>query len=278
MRVDAIDHIHFLVPDLERARALFGAVAGEAFSERYGGPRLNAWAYYHNRGSLDLFEPIDLQKPILAQPVGRYGIAGFALRVGDLDAALPRVGEMGLRVRSRIGSEEFGFGKVLLQAQLEPEDTYGMLVEIVQRGLPDDPLYCAFPDVVDHLEIHVRDLSHAVALFGRLTGRPFSPPRIDPALDATVSICDLGLRIVQPGSPDSPVARDLDRFGEGVRAIAFSTADIHAVVVRAGALGLHPLRRSPGFAEFAATDFDALAIRLIARKAGPFDTTTVGMA
>lgn len=264
MKVEAIDHIHFLVPDLERSRALFCGLAGNDVSARYGGESLNAWAYYHNRGSLDLFEPIDRATPVMGLPVVCTGAIGFALRVADLEAALPEIAALGLRVRSRFGSEEFGFGKVLVQAQLEPEDTLGMMVEVVQRGLPDDPLYCAFPGVVAHLEIHVRDLGRAIVLFEALTGRQFSAPTIDDIPGAITSFCDLGLKIVQPASQDGPVAYGIAHHGEGIRAIAFRTADLDGAVAGAGSLGLQLLRRSPRLAEFHTADFDGLTVKLVA--------------
>ena len=39
----SLDHVHFAVPDLARAQALFAPFLGGSFTPVYGGPELNAF-------------------------------------------------------------------------------------------------------------------------------------------------------------------------------------------------------------------------------------------
>lgn len=274
MRVDAIDHLHLIVPDLEKAKALFSALIGGEFIGPYGGEPWNAHAVWYNRGSMEIFEPIDLGKPVLGgHSSRRRGIFGMAFRVPDLDVSIPRAEALGFKVWSRFGSEDSGFGKMIVQAQFDPADTFGTILELAQRQLPDDPLYSAFTEVIDHVEFYVHDLSRAVDLFASLTGHAFSTPVMDQDYQALSTRNDLGVKLTQPASAGSPVAHSLSVLGEGIRALALVTSDLDSAIAKAQGAGLHLAQRSAEQAVFQPADFIGLVIRLVTPQA----TSTSGI-
>ncbi|HLS80779.1 MAG TPA: VOC family protein [Steroidobacter sp.] len=239
MRVDAIDHLHLLVPDLEKTKALFTALIGGDYTESYGSEDWNVWSVWYTRGGMEIMQPRDPSRPIVGGHRGdRMGVFGMAFRVGDLDAAIPGAQALGLKVRSRMGSEEAGFGKWIVQAQFETRDTMGVSIELAQRQRPDDPLYSAFRELIDHVELYVHDLPRAVELFSALTGWEFpTPARVD-ELEAITTMNGLGVKITQPLSAASPVAASLASRGEGVRTLALTTPDLEVGVAMAQAAGL----------------------------------------
>jgi catechol 2,3-dioxygenase-like lactoylglutathione lyase family enzyme len=271
VKVEAIDHLHLLVPDLKRVGALFGALIGGEFTAPYGGEPWNAWSVWYGLGGMEIMEPIRPTEPILGgHPSDRMGIFGIAFRVTDLDARVPDVEALGLRLRSRMGSEETGFGKWIRQAQFDP--TFGTVIEIAQRERPDDPLYSAFRQVIDHVEFYVRDLPRAVALFSALTGWEFPAPATIDEINATSTMNALGLKITQPVSADSPVARTIAGWGEGIRVLALATANLEASIAKAHAVGLRLVSHSrskglPREAQFDPSDTFGLVVKLVERHA-----------
>lgn len=271
MKVEAIDHLHLLVPDLKQAGVLFGALIGGEFTEPYGGEPWNAWSVYYAAGGMEIMEPIRRDKPIIGDhPGDRMGIFGLAFRVNDLDAGIPEAQKLGLRLRSRMGSEEVGFGKWIIQAQFESHESFGTTIELAQRERPDDPLYSAFRQFIDHIEFYVHDLQRAVALFSHLTGFPYPAPTLDPARQATSTMNALGVKITQPTSTDSPVARSLASRGEGVHTLALTTANLEQGIATAQKVGLRLVSRSTGpgrEAQFDPQDTFDVTLKLVERPA-----------
>jgi len=267
MKVRGIDHIHILVTDLKKATDLAEALVGGKSSEPYGGEDWNAWASYHKLGGFDLFQPIDMDRPILGGVKEDVGVYILAFRVDDIDHAVDEVTAMGLPVISRIGSEEAGFGKLMLQAQLE--QYFGLQMELVERGLPDDPLHCPMPDYLDHIEFYVHDIDSAARFFTSLTDCPFPSPRADERLDAVTATNGLGIRITQPISARSRVARSLETGAEGVYALGIVTKDLDDGVATTEALGFQLTDRyetdGARVAEFDPAAFLGISIKLIQR-------------
>src|SRR5262249_47155171 len=117
----SLDHVHFSVPDLARAGELFLPFLGGRFTPVYGGPELNAWGAWNTSGGASI-QGVRGGEPVFGggSPIAKLGILSVSFRVSDIDTGIAQAEAAGLRLRSRIGSEEVGFGKNVLQAQFAP--------------------------------------------------------------------------------------------------------------------------------------------------------------
>lgn len=175
MDLQSLDHVHFSVPDLERAERLFGPFLHGHFTPRYGAPEYNAWGAWHSCGG-DFIQPIELGKPCFGGAViERHGILSPSFRVADVDIGIAQGLAAGLRLRSRVGSEDVGLGKNVVQGQFWPDAEFGIAIEVVEHQLPDDPHRPMTETGVDHLEYLVPVLDGPVAFFERLFGSAFGP-------------------------------------------------------------------------------------------------------
>ena len=99
-----------------------------------------------------------------------------------------------------------------------------------------------------HIGIAVRSLAEAL---------PFWTARMGFRHTDTAELKSMGLRIafvvagdcelelLEPTSPDSTIAKFLDRRGEGIHHLSFSVDDIERALEEAGAAGLELIDRTP---------------------------------
>ena len=88
---------------------------------------------------------------------------------------------------------------------------------------------------LDHVGIAVRDLGERLALYGAALGLTPSPPEDVPSESVRVVFLPAGdtrLELLEPTSADSPIARFLDRRGEGVHHICLAVPDLDAALDR----------------------------------------------
>ena len=94
---------------------------------------------------------------------------------------------------------------------------------------------------VDRIAIAVRSLERARAFFERHFGAEFGPVE-DVAVDgyryAPFRIAGFTLELLEPYTPDSPIARFLERRGEGLYQISFAVDDVDAATATLRAEGL----------------------------------------
>jgi methylmalonyl-CoA/ethylmalonyl-CoA epimerase len=94
---------------------------------------------------------------------------------------------------------------------------------------------------VDRVAIAVRSLDRARAFFERHFAAEFGPVE-DVAVDgyryAPFRIAGFTLELLEPYTSDSPIARFLDRRGEGVYQISFMVDDVDAAAATLRAEGL----------------------------------------
>ena len=94
---------------------------------------------------------------------------------------------------------------------------------------------------VDRIAIAVRSLDRARAFFEQHFGAEFGPVE-DVAVDGyryvPFKIAGFTLELLEPYSGDSPVARFLDRRGEGVYQISFMVDDVDAAAATLRAEGV----------------------------------------
>jgi methylmalonyl-CoA/ethylmalonyl-CoA epimerase len=101
---------------------------------------------------------------------------------------------------------------------------------------------------IDHIGIAVRSMSDANALFERLLGVPhYKIETVESEQVATsfFAVGDSKIELLEATGPDSPIAKYLERKGEGIHHIAFEVEDIRAEMQRLENEGFTPLNREP---------------------------------
>jgi catechol 2,3-dioxygenase-like lactoylglutathione lyase family enzyme len=236
MELDCLDHIHFVVPDLARAKQLYGPFLRGDFVEDYGGPEMNAWGGWNTSGG-DFIQPIDPEKPVFGgAPMPHQGITSVSFRVAEIDRGIEQARRHGLVVRSRVGSEDIGLGKNVVQAQLEPEPVSKLPFELVEHQLPGEyvPLTEA---AVHHVECGVEDLDASVDALTGILGDGFGPEWYDTSRGLRWRCHDrLGLRLstrLDPAGGGEDVA-----WRCGITTVAFHVADRATAISTAVEIGL----------------------------------------
>jgi len=266
----SLDHVHFAVPDLARAEALFAPFLGGSFTPVYGGPELNAWGTWNTSGG-DFIQAIRSGEPVFGgAPIAKQGILSVSFRVEDIDAGIAQAEAAGLRLRSRIGSEEAGFGKNVVQAQFASEESFGLAIELVERQIPGDPHVPLTRRVLDCVEHTVSDLEASAAFLGELFGAAFDPAVTDAALGARSRRHPrLGIQLIAPTHGDGIVAERIATLGEGTHAIAFQSLDLARDVATAESVGLKLVRHralGPGAYEAEFEPEAGVTLKLVARE------------
>lgn len=93
---------------------------------------------------------------------------------------------------------------------------------------------------LDHVGIAVRDLTAATALFRTLLGREPSGTEDVPGERVRVAFFQVGetrIELLEPTAPDSPVAKFLEKRGEGIHHFALAVADVDGEAARLRASG-----------------------------------------
>ena len=88
---------------------------------------------------------------------------------------------------------------------------------------------------IEHIGIAVKNLEESNVLFEKLFGRP--PYKQEEVLSEGVrtSFFQTGINkieLLEATNPDSPIAKFLDKKGEGIHHIAFDVSDIYAEIIR----------------------------------------------
>ncbi|MFC1999360.1 VOC family protein [Chloroflexota bacterium] len=99
---------------------------------------------------------------------------------------------------------------------------------------------------LDHVHIFVRDLDAAIRRFEDLLGVKFEEPVTEDLqqFGARAAFALPGLDVGQPTSPDSSVAKVIDRMGEGlVGGVSFKVADIEPAIAELQSKGMTLLGR-----------------------------------
>ena len=101
---------------------------------------------------------------------------------------------------------------------------------------------------IAHIGIAVRDLEASKALFQKLFGK--APDRDEnlPEHKVKTAMFDLGeshVELTESLDPDSPIARFLEKRGEGVHHVSFEVADIERELARLKQLGFRLIDETP---------------------------------
>lgn len=99
-----------------------------------------------------------------------------------------------------------------------------------------------------HVGVAVRDLQAACATYRTLLGAKESG--VEEVADQKVRVAffrvgEISLELTEATSPDSPIARFIEKRGEGVHHLSFSVDDIRAELARLKAEGFQLIDESP---------------------------------
>jgi len=101
---------------------------------------------------------------------------------------------------------------------------------------------------IDHIGIAVRDLQEQIALYRDRLGLRFEGIEEVPSQKVRVAFFDAGgarVELLESTAPDGPIARHIDRRGEGIHHVAYRVTDIRAAMAEAVARGLRLVDEEP---------------------------------
>jgi methylmalonyl-CoA/ethylmalonyl-CoA epimerase len=101
---------------------------------------------------------------------------------------------------------------------------------------------------IDHLGIAVRSLDESVPYYEKTLGLKCEHREEVPSQKVRTAFFTVGethLELLEPTAPDSPVAKFIEKNGEGVHHVAFATTDISAQLGQAAAAGCKLIHEKP---------------------------------
>jgi methylmalonyl-CoA/ethylmalonyl-CoA epimerase len=101
---------------------------------------------------------------------------------------------------------------------------------------------------IDHIGIAVRDLSAGNELFAKLLNRAHYKIETVESERVSTSFFQTGeskVELLMATDPESPIAKFIEKRGEGIHHIAFEVEDIVAEMARLTAEGFIPLQDAP---------------------------------
>ena len=104
---------------------------------------------------------------------------------------------------------------------------------------------------IDHVAVAVRDLPAAIDYYQRAFGATIDHREVverDGVEEVLMKVADSYIQLLTPTRPDSPVAKALDKRGEGLHHVGYRVADCAAALaamVAAGATAIDTIPR-PG--------------------------------
>jgi methylmalonyl-CoA/ethylmalonyl-CoA epimerase len=101
---------------------------------------------------------------------------------------------------------------------------------------------------IDHLGIAVRSLDETVPIYEKALGLRCEHREEVPSQKVRTAFFDVGgvhLELLEPTSPESPIARFLADRGEGIHHIAFRTDDITGQLAQAAGAGVRLIHEKP---------------------------------
>ena len=101
---------------------------------------------------------------------------------------------------------------------------------------------------IDHVAIAVRDLEAAIDYYGRAFGATVDHREVvesDGVEEALLRVADSYVQLLTPTRDDSPVAKAIEKRGEGLHHIGYRVADCAAALESMKAAGATPIDRAP---------------------------------
>jgi methylmalonyl-CoA/ethylmalonyl-CoA epimerase len=101
---------------------------------------------------------------------------------------------------------------------------------------------------LDHIGIAVSDVGRALAFYREAMGLEIEPPEEVASQRVRAHFIPVGestLELLEPTSPDSPIAKYAEKRGPGLHHIALRVDDIHAVLGRLKERGIRLIDDAP---------------------------------
>lgn len=101
---------------------------------------------------------------------------------------------------------------------------------------------------IEHIGIAVKDLSEAEQTYGRLLGAPSYKREAVEREGVITSFFQVGpnkIELLESTTPDGPIAKAIEKRGEGIHHIAFEVQDIRAEMARLKGEGFQLLSEEP---------------------------------
>lgn len=101
---------------------------------------------------------------------------------------------------------------------------------------------------IEHIGIAVKDLEQAEALYAKLLGAPSYKRESVESEGVITSFFQVGpnkIELLESTRPDGPIAKAIEKRGEGIHHIAYEVADIRAEMARLKAEGFTLLNEEP---------------------------------
>jgi methylmalonyl-CoA/ethylmalonyl-CoA epimerase len=101
---------------------------------------------------------------------------------------------------------------------------------------------------IEHIGIAVKDLDHAEQVYAKLLGSPSYKREVVEREGVITSFFRCGpnkIELLESTRPDGPIAKAIEKRGEGIHHIAFEVADIRAEMARLKAEGFQLLSDEP---------------------------------
>lgn len=101
---------------------------------------------------------------------------------------------------------------------------------------------------IEHIGIAVKDLDTSNDLFAKLFGEPHYKVESVASEGVNTSFFQVGpnkIELLEASNPDSPIAKFLEKKGEGIHHIAYDVTDIRAEMKRLAAEGFTILNAEP---------------------------------
>lgn len=101
---------------------------------------------------------------------------------------------------------------------------------------------------IEHLGIAVKDLEASNELFSKLLNtKPYKQEAVE-SEGVTTSFFKIGeskIELLQATNPDSPIAKFIEKKGEGIHHVAFNVEDIEAEIKRLENEGFELIHKAP---------------------------------
>ncbi|WP_292948255.1 methylmalonyl-CoA epimerase [Olleya sp. UBA1516] len=101
---------------------------------------------------------------------------------------------------------------------------------------------------IEHIGIAVKNLQESNALFAKLFGKPHYKIETVESEGVNTSFFEVGpnkIELLEATKSDSPIAKFLEKKGEGIHHIAFAVDDIKAEILRLKSEGFIVLNETP---------------------------------